>query len=98
MGGGGSIQNMINTMKANKALVKKRTPFGKSKRYEGGLSKRIEAKPLTDDQKLELTKRIQNIKAQRKKKMLYTTAATIVMLIVFGFIVQYIIVYMYYNN
>ena len=97
MGGGGSIQNMINTMKANKALVKKREPYGRAKRYDGKVSKRIEAKPLTAAQKQELYERIATRKARQKKKMIYTAAATLVLLLAFGFIVQYLFVYMYNN-
>lgn len=97
MGGFGHIQAMINTMKANKALVRKRTPYGKAKRYDGKVSKRIEAKPLTVAQKQELYERIATRKTRQKKKMIYTAVATLVLLLVFGFIVQYLFVYMYNN-
>ena len=81
MAGGGSVLNMIKTLKANRSMIKKRKPLTSSK--AGSEKTLVDHKSFSETDKTEYYARLAEEKAQNKKKMVVAGLLTLVGLVIF---------------
>lgn len=81
MAGGGSVLNMIKTLKANRSMLKKRKPMTSGK--SGNEKTLVDHKSFSKEAKKEYYAKLVEEKVQNKKKMVVAGMLTLVGLVIF---------------